>query len=47
MIISLTISIPALTLPGGDVTPGAFDYLRPDGTSYYNRPDGTSYYTRP
>jgi len=31
----------------GDPTPGAFDYLRPDGTSYYNRPDGTSYYLRP
>ena len=28
-------------------TPGFFDYLRPDGTSYYRRPDGTSYYTRP
>ena len=30
-----------------DVTPGVFDYLRPDGTSYYLRPDGTSYFTRP
>ena len=30
-----------------DPTPGAFDYLRPDGTSYFKRPDGTSYYTRP
>ena len=31
----------------GDPTPGFFDYLRPDGTSYFKRPDGTSYYTRP
>ncbi len=30
-----------------EVTPGAFDYLRPDGLSYYRRPDGSSYYTRP
>lgn len=30
-----------------DVTPGVFDYQRPDGTSYYLRPDGTSYFTRP
>ena len=32
---------------GGDPTPGAFDYLRNDGTSYYFRPDGTSYFVRP
>ena len=43
--LSLCLSIPPIT--GGDPTPGAFDYLRPDGTSYFKRPDGTSYYTRP
>lgn len=32
---------------GGDPTPGVFDYLRPDGTSYFLRPDGVSYFTRP
>ncbi len=35
------------TASGGDPTPGSFDYLRPDGTSYYLRPDGVSYYLRP
>ena len=45
--ITLSLNIKPTSIFSSDVTPGEFDYLRPDGTSYYLRPDGTSYFTRP
>ena len=45
--ITLSLNVRPTSIFSSDVTPGAFDYLRPDGTSYYLRPDGVSYFTRP